>query len=120
MAAHLTDVPSSDQHTVKPWFNGRLDFSPDVRDLAGEGFPLVGGRLDYLDRRAVAALVYRRRNHTVNVFVWPDTRGVGERQQETSLRGYNVIRWRRADTSGAAVSDLNLAELRELVRDLIR
>jgi anti-sigma factor RsiW len=120
MADHLTDVTSSNQHSVKPWFAGRLDFSPDVRDLASQGFPLVGGRLDYIDRRPVAGLVYRRRNHTVNVFVWPDTHGTGDRQEETSLRGYNVIRWRRSGTSGAAVSDLNLVELRELVGDLTR
>jgi anti-sigma factor RsiW len=120
MANHITDVPSSDQHTVKPWFNGRLDFSPEVRDLAGDGYPLVGGRLDYLDGRGVAALVYQRRKHAVNVFVWPAQDGSGAGQGEAVLRGYNVIRWRRSGTSYAAVSDLNMAELRELVRDLQR
>jgi anti-sigma factor RsiW len=120
MADHLTDVPSSDQHTVKPWFNGRLDFSPEVRDLSGDGYPLVGGRLDYLDGRGVAALVYQRRKHAVNVFVWPAPDGSGAGQGEAVIRGYNVIRWRRSGTSYAAVSDLNLAELRELVRDLQR
>jgi len=120
MANHLTDVPSSDQHTVKPWFNGRLDFSPEVRDLSGDGYPLVGGRLDYLDGRGVAALVYERRKHTINVFIWPAQDASGAGQSEAGLRGYNVIRWHRSGTSQAAVSDLNMAELRELVRDLQR
>jgi anti-sigma factor RsiW len=118
MANHLTDVPSSDQHTVKPWFNGRLDFSPTVTDLASDGFPLVGGRLEYLNGRSVAALVYERRHHSINVFVWPEQTGNGA--GEASIHGYNVIRWTRSGTSYAAVSDLNLAELREFVRDLQR
>jgi len=120
MADHLTDVPSSDQHTVKPWFNGKVDFSPEVRDLSGDGYPLVGGRLDYVDGRGAAALVYERRKHAINVFVWPAQDGSGAGQGEAAIRGYNVIRWRRAGTTYAAVSDLNMAELRELVRDLQR
>ncbi len=120
MADHLTDVPSSDRHTVKPWFNGKLDFSPEVNDLSGEGFPLAGGRLDYVGGRGVAALVYRRGSHPINVFVWPDpsARGVGD--GEATIRGYNVVRWRRSGLRYWAVSDLNLPELRELARDLQR
>jgi anti-sigma factor RsiW len=120
MADHLTDVLSSDQHTVKPWFNGRLDFSPDVRDLSSDGYPLVGGRLDYLGGRSVAALAYQRRKHSINVFIWPEPDEGRVGAGEASIRGYNVIRWSRSGTSYAAVSDLNLAELRELVRDLQR
>jgi anti-sigma factor RsiW len=120
LANHLTDVSSSDQHTVKPWFDGRLDFSPEVRDLASDGYPLVGGRLDYVGQRTVAALVYRRRQHSINVFVWPEPEEKGGGAGETSTRGYNLIRWSRSRTSYSAVSDLNLAELRIFVRDLQR
>ena len=120
MADHLTDVPSSDQHTVKPWFNGKLDFSPEVRDLASDGYPLVGGRLDYLDGRSVAVLVYQRHQHPINLFLWPEPNGTPIPAGETSLRGYNVIRGRRSGTSYSAVSDLNLAELRQFVRDWMR
>ncbi len=120
MADHLTDVPSSDQHTVKPWFSGRLDFSPEVKDFSSDGYPLVGGRLDYLGRRSVAALVYQRRQHSINVFIWPEQNGSGVGAGEASIRGYNLIRWSRSGTSYSAVSDLNLDELRRLVRDLQR
>jgi anti-sigma factor RsiW len=119
MADHLTDVASSDRHTVKPWFNGRLDFSPTVNDLAQDGYPLIGGRLDYVGGHPAAALVYGRGNHVVNVFVWPATAGDGS-DGESSLRGYNVIRWRHAAMSYCAVSDLNVTELRELARLLQR
>jgi anti-sigma factor RsiW len=119
MAAHLTDVASSDRHTVKPWFNGKLDFSPEVKDLAADGYPLVGGRLDYIGGRGVAALVYERGKHPINVFIWPEPEARGG-DGESSIRGYNVIRWRRSAMRYWAVSDLNLPELRELARDLQR
>jgi len=120
MADHLTDVPSSDQHTVKPWFNGKLDFSPEVRDLSGEGYPLVGGRLDYLGGRSVAVLVYQRRQHSINVFVWPEPDAARAEPREVSSRGYNLIRWSHGGTSYSVVSDLNLGELRTFVGDLQR
>jgi anti-sigma factor RsiW len=111
MANHLTDVPSSDQHTVKPWFNGKLDFSPPVQDFSKEGFPLVGGRLDYLEDRPVAALVYQRRKHYINLFVWPSTRDHG---QKTIMRqGYNLLCWTRSSMTYWAASDLNNSELQE-------
>ncbi|MBI3449795.1 MAG: anti-sigma factor [Acidobacteria bacterium] len=114
MGNHLMDFPSSDQHTVKPAFAGRIDFSPDVRGLSGVGFTLIGGRLDYLDGRPVAALVYGRRKHVINLFIWPSAGGEGARGVETSLRGYNLLRWSRAGMLYSAVSDLNAPELREL------
>lgn len=108
---HLFDVASSDRHTVKPWFDGRLDFAPPVPDLAGAGFELVGGRLDYLGGRAVAALAYGRRQHVIDVFVWPDPAG-GE-PIEGSRNGYNHLRWRTGEITVWAVSDLDMRELRE-------
>ena len=117
MADHLFDVQSSDQHTVKPWFLGRLDFSPPVADLAAIGFPLVGGRLDYLEGRAVAALVYERRRHTINVFVSPSG-GEGTGSTVQSVRGFQVHRWSRNGMRFVAVSDLNDVELTAFVRAL--
>ena len=111
---HLTDVPSTDRHTVKPWFAGKLDFAPDVQDLSAEGFTLVGGRMDYLDGRAVAALVYRRRLHTINVFTWPASRS-DETPRKESLQGFNVVHWVRHGMNWWAVSDLSANELGELV-----
>ena len=112
-ADHLMDVATSDQHTVKPWFNGKLDVSPPVVDLAEGGFPLAGGRLDYIDGRAAAVLVYRRHQHVINVFVWSDSGAADTPPRASSHRGYNLIHWTRAEMSFWAVSELNLEELRE-------
>jgi anti-sigma factor (TIGR02949 family) len=118
MANHLTDVPSSDQHTVKPWFNGRLDISPPVVDLAAAGFPLVGGRLDYLDRHPVAALVYRHQQHLINVMVWPMSGGKRQAPGTLTQQGYNFVHFDKGDLSYWVVSDLNPAELRDFVAKL--
>jgi anti-sigma factor RsiW len=108
-ASHLTDVLSSDRHTVKPWFAGKLDYAPPVEDFAADGFPLVGGRLDYVGGRPVSALVYRRAGHTINLYVWP---GSGESPQTSRAeRGFHVTRWTRKGMSYWAVSDLNEEEL---------
>jgi len=119
MATHLTDVPSTDQHTVKPWFNGKLDFSPTVGNFAEQGFPLVGGRLDYLDNHPVAALVYRRHQHIINLLVWPSSRQSDSAVGQTELQGYHLLHWTKAGMTYWAVSDLNISELRQLV-DLVR
>ena len=120
MAEHLTDVASSDQHTVKPWFNGKVDFAPDVKDLSAQGFPLVGGRLDYLDGRAVAALVYRRNKHLINVFVWPAATGGSGKSTVEHRRGYSVINREAQGLRYCLVSDLNQKELAELANLLER
>jgi anti-sigma factor RsiW len=114
MVQHLTDVASSDQHTVKPWFDGKIDFAPNVKDFAAEGFPLVGGRLDYLNGRAVAALVYRRNKHYVNVFVWPAPDADLSRARTENRHGYSIINREIDGWHYCLVSDLNETELAEL------
>lgn len=116
MADHLLDVPSSDRHTVKPWFAGRVDFSPAVRDLSAEGFPLAGGRLDYINGRAVAVLVYRRDQHVINCFTWP---AAGEAPPRVSTtNGYSVVTFTHAGQAWHLVSDASAATLEELGRAL--
>jgi len=114
-AGHLVDVISTDQHTVKPWFDGKLDFAPPVRDFANDGFPLQGGRLDVLRGRSVAALVYGRRKHVVNVFVWP-TAERDRAARSGSQLGYQWVDWRKSGMEFCAVSDTSAADLEELQR----
>jgi anti-sigma factor RsiW len=108
----LSDVASSDQHTVKPWLSSRLDFSPPVADLAGAGFPLVGGRVDYVNSRPVAALVYRHRQHWIDLFVWPDAKSSRPSPEALAKNGFNVLRWTDAGMTFWAISDVNAAELK--------
>jgi mycothiol system anti-sigma-R factor len=112
---HLEDVVSTDQHTVKPWFDGKLDFAPPVQDFVNQGFPLQGGRLDVVRGRTVAVLVYSRRKHLINVFVWPTTEADSEPVSGTQL-GYHWIDWRKGGMEMCAVSDLNRDDLGELQR----
>jgi anti-sigma factor RsiW len=113
LAAQLVDVVSSDQHTVKPWFDGKIDFAPEVRDFSVNGFPLVGGRLDYLDGKTVAALVYQRNKHPINLFITPTSANRSASPTATTRRGYNVLAWTNNGMKHWAVSDLNQAELRQ-------
>ena len=112
IGTHLMDVVSTDQHTVKPWFNGKLDFSPEVKDFAAQGFPLVGGRIEYIADRPVAALVYHRRQHVVNLFTWPSTPS-DTAESHFSRNGYNVVQWSNASMTYWAVSDIPSAEVHQ-------
>ena len=112
-AGHLTDVISTDQHTVKPWFNGKLDVAPPVIDLTAQGFTLIGGRLDYVDARAIGAIVYRRRAHVINLFV-AQTASTEHRAARTeTIQGFNIRRWSDRGLNFWAVSDLGADELAE-------
>jgi len=116
LADHLTDVASRDRHTVKPWFAGKLDFAPGVVDLSAEGFPLVGGRLDYLEHRTVAALIYSRRKHAINLFIWPSEHAADGALQSATAQGFQIAHWNEAGTAYWAISDLNSSELHQFIQ----
>ncbi|WP_315798074.1 MULTISPECIES: anti-sigma factor [unclassified Bradyrhizobium] len=112
-AGHLTDVISTDQHTVKPWFNGKLDVAPPVIDLTAQGFTLIGGRLDYVDARAIGAVVYRRRQHVINLFVAQTASTERRAARMDTVQGFNIRSWRDRGLSYWAVSDIGADELNE-------
>jgi anti-sigma factor RsiW len=120
MANHMLDVVSTDQHTVKPWFNGKLDFSPPVKNLAAQEFPLIGGRLDYMRGHSVAALIFQRHQHIINLFIWPEMEKNSNPAPSATLQGYNVVHWSEAEMTFWAVSDLNEKELMEFGRDFAK
>jgi anti-sigma factor RsiW len=111
---HLTDVQTSDQHTVKPWFNGKVDVAPPVVDLTAQGFTLLGGRLDYIDGRSVASLVYRRRTHVINLFVTQGN-GSADHVANATMQGFNIRHWTTPGLAFFAISDINAQELQEFV-----
>jgi len=111
LPGHLADVESTDQHTVKPWFNGKLSFSPPVNDFAPQGFPLTGGRVDSIGGREVAALIYRRSQHVINVYVWPSPAQRDTGFEKSAQQGYNLIHWTRSGFEWWLISDLNANEL---------
>jgi anti-sigma factor RsiW len=112
---HLTDVVTSDRHTVKPWLSSRVDVSPPVRDLAEEGFPLIGGRVDYVDGHQVGAVVYRHDRHIINLLAWSSPGKAEEGLKTLSRQGFNLMTWRKGGVTFWAVSDLEVAELRKFV-----
>jgi anti-sigma factor RsiW len=116
LESHRTDVISSDQHTVKPWFDGKLDFAPPVKDFSAQGFPLIGGRLEYLNNRAVAALIYQRQKHFINLYIWPAEQSNAAGEVATKRQGYNLLSWTNSGMTFWAVSDLNGVELHEFAR----
>ena len=119
LPGHLVDVLSSDQHTVKPWFDGKVDFAPSVKDFADQNFRLYGGRLEYLNNRSVATLVYQRRLHYINLYLWPSGQATSTSEVTTQRQGYNLIHWTSSGMNYWAISDLNSVELHEFAR-LIR
>jgi anti-sigma factor RsiW len=121
LESHRADVISSDQHTVKPWFDGKLDFAPPVKDFSSQGFPLIGGRLEYLNNRAVAALIYQRQKHFINLYIWPAEQSPAEQRKAAGevpgkRQGYNLLHWTNAGMNYWAISDLNGVELHEFAR----
>lgn len=114
--SHLTDVLSSDQHTVKPWFDGKVDFAPQVKDLAAQDFRLYGGRLEYLNNRSVATLIYQRRLHYINLYIWPAEQSGSTGEITVQRQGYNLIHWTSSGMTYWAISDLNNVELHEFAR----
>jgi len=118
MEQHLTDVASSDKHTVKPWFTGKIDFAPPVYDFAEQGYPLIGGRLDYIRHQNVAALSYHRNKHIINLFVIPNN-AADSSIHSSSRRGFNIVSWQKNNMTFEAVSDLNKQELEAFAQMLI-
>ena len=116
MPGHLTDVLSTDQHTVKPWFDGKVDFAPPVKDFAGQDFRLYGGRLEYLNNRPVATLIYQRRLHYINLFIWPAEQAGSTGELALQRQGYNLVHWTGSGMNFWAISDLNGVELRQFAR----
>jgi anti-sigma factor RsiW len=119
LPGHLTDVQSTDQHTVKPWFNGKLNFSPPVTDLAPQGFPLVGGRVDSIQGREVAVLIYQRGKHVINVYTWPAPGSRDASFDKSAQQGYNIMHWTRSGFERWLISDLNASELSEFAALLL-
>ena len=115
-AEHLIDVTSADTHTVKPWFRGKLDFSPLVPNLTQQGFELIGGRLDYLDDRPAAGLVYRHGKHVINVFTWPATDGQNTAIHRQSRQGFNIRNWQESGMNYWAISDISDDQLDQFVQ----
>lgn len=116
IGTHITDVATSDQHTVKPWFNGKLDYSPPVYDFTRLGYPLIGGRLDYIANQPVSALVYGRRQHLINVFLWPSERDRADGPDALTRQGYHMLHWKTSAYSYWLISDLGTSELNEFAR----
>ena len=116
LESHRADVISSDQHTVKPWFDGKLDFAPPVKDFSSQGFPLLGGRLDYVNNRAVAALIYQRQKHYINLYIWPAEQSNPGGEVSTKRQGYNLLHWTSSGMNYWAISDLNIVELHDFSR----